>query len=344
MNVPERIANEQQLEDLLSEPSEAAVQALARVAGDVIVLGAAGKMGPSLVRMLRRASDQLGTARRIFAVSRFSRPALADALRRVGVEPIQGDLLDEDFVADLPDAESVIFMTGVKFGTSDDASSTWAVNTYVPSLICRRYRSSRILAFSTGNVYPLVPVDSGGSVETDRCDPVGEYGMSALGRERMFEYFSRRQAIPTTIIRLNYAVEMRYGVLIDLANQVWSNEAVDLSMGHANVIWQADANALALAALADADVPPCVLNVAGAEQFAVREACQQLGRLLDRQPQFAGQEAPTALLSNAGRAYERYGRPRVPLARMIAWTADWVARGQPTWDKPTHFQVRNGQF
>ena len=235
-------------------------------------------------------------------------------------------------------------MAGAKFGTSSNASATWATNVYSPSVVCRRFRTSRILAFSTGNVYPLVPIESGGSRETDLLDPVGEYGMSALGRERMFEYFSRRLEIPTTIVRLNYAVELRYGVVVDLAQQVFTNEPVDLSMGFANVIWQADANVMALCALADADVPPLIVNVAGPELLNVREVCQRFSQLFNETCRFDGDATPTALLSNSQYACARYGKPRVSLGELIDWTADWLSRGGVTWKTSTHFQVRDGRF
>jgi nucleoside-diphosphate-sugar epimerase len=342
--MPASIRDEAHLEELLSAPSQAAVEAIAKLEGDIVLLGVGGKMGPTLSRMIRRAAAAAGRAPRVYAVSRFSNAALVSQLHRDGVETIPGDLLDESFVAGLPDAANVVFMTGMKFGTADDPSATWAVNTYVPALVCRRYRHSRIVAFSTGNVYPFVPVGSRGSVESDRPEPVGEYGMSALGRERTFEFFSRRDAIPTTILRLNYAVEMRYGVLVDLARLVSVGHPIDLSMGYANVIWQGDANAMAVAALADASSPPFVVNVAGPELMDVRQTCEQFARLLDRPVTFTGTPASTALLSNGSLGHARYGRPRVPLEQLIEWAADWIRRDGVTWNKPTHFQARDGRF
>lgn len=342
--LPERIGGGEQLENLLSEPTEAVVQAMNRLEGDVLILGVGGKMGPSLARMVERALRIAGVQRRVIGVSRFSQAGLEKALQQDGIETIRGDLLDEGFVDSLPDAANVVFMTGQKFGTAADASATWAMNVYVPTLVCRRYATSRILAFSTGNVYPFVATNCGGSVETDSPQPVGEYGMSALGRERMFEFFSRRQQMPVTIVRLNYAVEMRYGILVDLAQLVLAGEPIDLTMGYANVIWQGDANALALAALADAASPPFVVNVAGPELLDVRAACEALGRLLEKPPQFTGEPAATALLSNADRAYARYGRPRVALDQLIRWTADWLRHGGTVSHKPTHFQARDGRF
>ena len=343
-DLPEQIQDDAQLEDLLSTPSPGAIDAMQHISGDVLLLGAGGKMGPSLARMLVRASNAAGIPRRVMAVSRFGTPGLSTDLNEDGIETIAGDLLDPEFVNQLPDAPHVVFMTGTKFGTSSGASATWAMNVWVPSLVCQRFRSSRILAFSTGNVYPFVPVESGGATEEEALNPVGEYGMSALGRERMFEYFSLRDSIPLSIVRLNYAVEMRYGVLVDLARKVLAGEPIDLSMGHANVIWQGDANAMVLQALADAASPPFVINVAGPEVFAVQDVCARFGELLERQVEFTGQPAANALLNNACRACEHYGLPRVSLDTIVRWTADWLRRGGTTWGKPTHFEVRDGKF
>jgi nucleoside-diphosphate-sugar epimerase len=260
------------------------------------------------------------------------------------VETIPGDLLDESFYSSLPDVPNVIAMAGAKFGTSQDPSLTWATNVYLPSLVCQKYRNSRIVAFSTGNVYALVSTDSGGSREGDRLEPVGEYPITAVGRERMYHYHSVRWRIPLSMIRLNYAVEMRYGVLVDLAQQVVRGDAVDLSMGYFNVIWQADANAMALASLADAESPPFVLNVTGPEKLRVREICQRLADCLGKEVRLHGVESATAYLNCAAKAIAKYGPVRVPAERLIHWVADWVARGQPTSGKPTHFQVRNGRF
>jgi nucleoside-diphosphate-sugar epimerase len=343
-SLPNEITTADQLEDLLSEPTAAVLNLLERVSGDVLVLGAGGKMGFSLARMLRRAADQRGDSRRILAVSRFGQPRVAERFRQHGIETIAGDLLQEGFLSALPDVPNVIFMTGMKFGSGTQAAQTWAMNVLLPARVCERFARSRFLAFSTGNVYPFVPVERGGSVETDRLEPVGEYGMSALGRERMFEYFSVRDHLPVAIVRLNYAVELRYGVLADLAWQVYRGEAIDLSMGYANVIWQADANAHAIAALADADSPPWVVNVAGPELVDVRQVCERFAERFGRPASFVNQPAPTALLNNAGIAHERYGRPRVSLDQLIRWTAHWVQHDGEYWRKPTHFQTRDGRF
>lgn len=343
-NLPEVIRDEAELEDLLSEPTEAAVKALADVDGDVILLGVAGKMGPTLARMVRRASDLADCKRRVIGVSRFSNADSRESLEAHGIETIQGDMLDEAFVDGLPDASVVIHMTGMKFGATTNPGLTWAMNTYVPALVCRRYRTSRIIAFSTGNVYPMVPVDGSGSRETDTPDPFGEYPMAALGRERMFEYFSCTYEIPTALIRLNYAVEMRYGVLVDIAQKVLSGEPIELATGHFNVIWQGDANAMTLAALADTASPPFVINVAGPEMLSTRQVAETFGRLFDRPPHFIGSESPTAYLNNGSEGHRRYGSPRVTVDQMIRWIADWLQQGKRTLGKPTHYEVRNGKF
>jgi nucleoside-diphosphate-sugar epimerase len=344
MTAPTTIRDAAHLDDLLSDPSDAAVAALRKIDGDILVLGAGGKMGPTLARMARLASDRAGVARRVIAASRFSSPQHEEDLRSHGIDTIRCDLLDEAAVAGLPDAANVIYMAGRKFGSTGDEALTWAMNCHLPAIVCRRFPQSRTVAFSTGNVYGLVPAGAGGSVETDRPHPVGEYAMSCLGRERMFEHFSRGLGVPVAIVRLNYAVEMRYGVLVDLARRVYAGEAIDVTMGYFNAIWQGDANAIALALLAHVSAPPMVINVTGPEELSVRETCETLGRLMNRAPVFTGREAPDALLSNASLMRSLFGDPRVGLSQVIAWTADWVMRGAPTLDKPTHFESRQGDF
>jgi len=342
--LPETIDDEAQLEDLLSEPSEAAVRALAAAEGDLMLLGVGGKMGPTLARMARRAAEAAGVSRRVIGVSRFSAPGCRQALEARGIETLKGDLLDEAFLAELPDVPNIVYMAGMKFGSTEDPAMTWAMNAYLPALICRRFPGSRIVAFSTGNVYPLVTVESGGAKETDPTDPLGEYAVTTLGRERMFEYFSRTLGIPVAIIRLNYAVEMRYGVLVDIAQKVLAGRPVDLATGYVNVIWQGDANAMVLAALADTACPPFVVNVAGPEILSVRRTAETFGRLFGKPPKFSGAEAATALLNDGTQGHERYGRPRVDDDRMIRWIAHWLRSGGATLAKPTHYDVRDGKF
>ena len=338
------IADEVQLDELLSEPSQRVVETLAELEGDIVVLGVGGKMGPTLARMVRRAVELTGGSRRVIGVSRFTDPAHEAALQAHGVETIRCDLLDDAEVSRLPLVPNVIFMAGRKFGSSGAESLTWAMNCLVPAAVCRHFKASRIVAFSTGNVYGLTGIGRGGSRETDVPRPVGEYAMSCLGRERVFEHFSRTRGTRVAILRLNYAVEMRYGLLVDLARRVLAGEPIDLAMGYVNVIWQADANQMALCALAHAASPPLVLNLAGPEEVSVRQASESLASALGRSATFTGAESPDALLSNGSRGWSLLGAPRVDVARLIDWTADWLGRGRATSGKPTHFESREGRF
>jgi dTDP-4-dehydrorhamnose reductase len=340
----DRIRDLDHLEDLLSEPTPGVVEAMRRLEGDVVVLGVGGKMGPSLARMAKRASDLAGVKRRVIGVSRFSSPDLPEQLQRWGVEPVTCDLLDREQLARLPDAPNVVFMAGMKFGSTGMEARTWAMNAYLPGMVCERYRGSRVVAFSTGNIYGLVPVTSGGSVETDEPQPLGDYAMSCLGRERIFEHFSRQTDQPLALIRLNYAVEMRYGVLVDLARKVLGGEAIDVSMGNFNCIWQGDANAQALRAFDHLAAPPLVLNVTGPETLSVRRVCEDYGRIMGKVPFYAGAEAGSALIGNARKATGLFGYPGVGVGQMMRWIADWVSRGGASLGKPTHFDVRDGKF
>jgi len=332
-----------ELEDRLSEPTPAVVDTMARLSGDLLFLGVAGKMGPSLARMARRASDRAGVRRRIFGFSRFSRGG-EEELRQAGIEPIRGDLLNEADVALLPEVANVVYMPGRKFGSTGDESMTWAINCYLPSLVCRRFPRARIVAFSTGNVYPFSPIASGGPTEAGPLNPVGEYGMSALGRERMFEYFSRRDGIPVAIICLNYAVDLRYGVLVDLAKKILAGESVDLSMGYFNCIWQGDANAMTLRAFDHVASPPRRFNVTGPETLSVRDVCWKLGQRLGVEPRFRGIESDTALLSNSQNTVSVLGPLNVSADMLIDWVADWIKAGGKLLDKPTHFESRDGRY
>jgi nucleoside-diphosphate-sugar epimerase len=340
----DRVRDLDHLEDLLSEPSEGVVDTVSRLDGDVIVLGVGGKMGPSLARMLRRAADAAGVKKRVIGASRFSTPGLPRQLESWGVETVACDLLDPDQVARLPEAPNVVYMAGMKFGTTGQQARTWAMNAVLPAYVGRKFRGARIVAFSTGNVYPLVPVASGGATERQEPGPVGEYAQSCLARERVFEHFSRADGTPVALIRLNYAVEMRYGVLADLAYRVLAGEPIDLSMGNLNCVWQGDANAMSVRAFAHAASPPFVLNVTGPETLSVRSVCEEIGRLVEKPVKFVGAEAPTALLSDASLSNRLFGYPRVPVRQVIAWTADWVKRGGQSLGKPTHFETRDGRF
>jgi nucleoside-diphosphate-sugar epimerase len=338
------IETEDQLERLLSEPTPGVVEVLRGLPGAVIVLGVGGKMGPTLARMARRALDSLGRRDPVYGVARFSTAGLADRLREFGVEPVAADLLDRDAVAGLPDAPNVIFMAGQKFGTTQGPERTWAMNTLVPAHAAERYAASRIVAFSTGSVYPLVPVAGGGATEETPLGPPGDYANSCVGRERIFTYFSGRNGTKIALVRLNYAIDLRYGVLVDLAQRIQAGAPIDVTMGHANMIWQRDANAQAIQCLAHAASPPFVINVTSRETFALRDLAGRVGRQLGKAPVLTGTEAPTAWFSNASRAHALFGPPTVGIDQMIAWVADWVRRGGTTWNKPTHFEVRDGQF
>ena len=330
-----------ELEDRLSEPTPAVVAALNALDGDLLILGAAGKMGPTLARMARRA---LGSARRVIAVSRFSEPTSRAALEVAGVETIAADLLDVDALLSLPDVQNIVFMAGMKFGATGNEPLTWAMNSFLPGLICQRFPSSRIAAFSTGNVYPLTPLSQGGSMETDPPGPVGEYAQSCLGRERIFQYFSNAHATPVSILRLNYAVELRYGVLCDIARKVWEGAPISVAMGAVNVVWQGDASAWALQSLALASSPATILNLAGPEQLSVRRVAEQLGKLLGREPIFEGIESTHALLSSGQKVHRALGYPTVAIEQLLEWTAEWITSGGPTSGKPTKFEVRDGKF
>ncbi|HEX7087965.1 MAG TPA: NAD(P)-dependent oxidoreductase [Vicinamibacterales bacterium] len=342
--IAERVPSVAALEELLSEPTPAAVESVRRGTGDLIVLGAGGKMGPTLARMARRAIDQAGVDRAVIAVSRFSDPEARAGLERHGIRTVSCDLLDQEAVALLPDAADVVYMAGMKFGASADPSLTWAQNCLLPAAVCRRYAGSRIAAFSTGNIYGLVPAGRGGSRESDEPGPVGEYAMSCLGRERVFQFFSTRAGTPVVLLRLNYACELRYGVLVDIARRVFAGEPIDLTMGYLNAIWQGDANAMALCALDHAASPARILNIAGLQELRVRGLAEAFGRRFGRPPVFTGTEAPDALLSNGHDTARLLGAPRVAVERMIDWIADWVMSGGPALGKPTRFEVRDGRF
>ncbi len=339
------IANVEQLDDLLSTPTAGLIDTFSRLDGDLIVLGVAGKMGPTLAWMARRAFNAAGQhKRRVLGVARFSDPARETWLRERGIETIRCDLLDLDALKGLPDVPNVVSMFAMKFGATGQEARTWAMNAFLPGLVVQKYRGSRVVVFSTGNVYALEPVTRGGSKETDALRPVGEYGMSCMGRERIVEHLSRTLGTSAAIIRLNYAVEMRYGVLLDLGRKVLAGEPIDLTMGYFNVIWQGDANAQALQAFEHVGIPPFVLNVAGPEILSVREVAQRFGALMDRPVVFRGEESPDALLNDASVSRSLFGPPRLNAARLIELTADWLLRSGPTLDKPTHFEARDGRF
>jgi nucleoside-diphosphate-sugar epimerase len=338
------IETEEELEEDLSRPGPGTAEALAGLKGDLVLLGVGGKMGPTLARMARRALDQAGSKRQVVGVARFSNPKARESLEACGVRTVSCDLFRRADVEKLPDAAAVVYMVGMKFGTTGAEAATWATNAYLPALVAERYPKLPTVAFSTGNVYPLVPVASGGAAESTPPGPLGEYAQSALGRERMFEFFSRRDGTPVVVYRLNYAIELRYGILLEIAQKVHAGVPVDVRMGHVNLIWQGDANAVALRCLPMAASPPAILNVTGPETLRVRDLALRLGELLGKKPEIRGQEAETALLNNAALAAERCGPYAVPIDLAIERVAHWVKRGGATLGKPTHYETRDGRF
>jgi nucleoside-diphosphate-sugar epimerase len=338
--LPARFDSVEALDEFLSRPSPELVDDLARLEGDILILGVAGKMGPTLARLAKNAAP----AKRVVGVARFSDPTVRSQLEFHGVETIACDLLDRHALEALPKLPNVVFAAGHKFGAKDNQALTWAMNTHVPALVAEAFRQSRIVAFSTGNIYPLTTVGRQGADESTLPAPLGEYAQSCIGRERMFEYFSQKHGTPGRLFRLNYAIDMRYGVLFDIASRIKRGEAIDVTMGHVNVIWQGDANAQVLRSLLHTTVPSTPINCTGPETLSVRWLAQQLGARLGVEPRITGQEAPTALLSDTTAAAKLFGYPRVPLGAMLDWVADWVAHDRVSFGKPTKFEVRDGAF
>ncbi len=328
----------------LLRPSEALLADMDSLDGDIIILGAGGKMGPDLCRLAWHAVNQTGSRKRIIAAARFSGPGIMEALAALGIETIKSDLLNDRQLQQLPQAENVLYLAGNKFGTTGNECFTWAMNAYLPGRVAEKYKNSRIVAFSTGNVYPMVPVTSGGAAEDQPPQPTGEYAQSCLGRERMFQYCSERHHTPVLIYRLNYANDVSYGVLSEIAKSVMNETPVDLTMGNVNVIWQGDANEMALRCLHHCSTPPKILNIAGPETASVKWLAEEFGKLFGKKPQFTGEEQSTAYLSNAAESFRLFGYPKVTLSQMISLIADWLREGGKTINKPTHFQERKGKF
>ncbi|MFJ3488649.1 NAD-dependent epimerase/dehydratase family protein [Leifsonia aquatica] len=338
-------SSENELEEALATPSAALVADLATSSGDLVVLGAGGKMGPSLSVLARRALDEAGRGSdTVYAVSRFSSDEARRRLEAERVEVVPFDLLSDRDLAELPDAPNVVFMVGAKFGAATNASWAWEVNAALPDRVARRYRDSAITAMSTGNVYPFVAPGSGGSVESDVPGPVGEYAMSCLGRERVFEFGAVTRGTRVSIVRLNYAVDLRYGVLADIGSTVLSGAPVDLTTGAVNVVWQGYANEVVLRSLGHASDAVFTVNLTGPELLSVRGIAERFGALFDREVSFVGEPASSALLNNAGRCFELFGYPTVPAGTLIEWQADWLREGLPTSGKPTKWAVRDGKF
>lgn len=344
LNLPEKIRNEEQLEELLSRPGKDAVELFSRLDGDIIFLGVGGKIGISLAMMAKRACEQAGVRKRIIGVSKFESKEVRSKLEKAGIETIDGDLLDIKFTDSLPKVKNVFYLAGMKFGSTENLSLTWAINTWLPAIVADSFRQSRIVAFSTGCVYPLVPVNSGGSKETDPPEAIGEYAQSCLGRERMFEFGSTRNKTKVTLIRLNYSVEMRYGVLVDIAMKVKNRQPVDLTMGYFNVIWQGDMNDYVLRSIEQAESPARILNITGPELLSVKETAGEFAKLFGVDLTFTGKEATTALLNNSNLAYNLYGKPKVSASQVIKWIAGWLQEDGGILGKPTHFEVRDGKY
>lgn len=336
--------NLDELEARLSEPRAGLVDDVRRLDGDIVVLGAGGKLGPSLVRLAVRAIEAAGTGAEVIAVSRYSSPEAREAMEATGARVVSADVSDDAQLQSLPDAANVVYLVGAKFGSHGHEAATWATNAYLPGRVAQRYAGSRIAALSTGNVYPLLPVAEGGATEASELGPVGEYAMSCLGRERVLSHFADTTNTPISIIRLNYAVEMRYGVLVDLARDIVAGNPIDVTTGFANVVWQGYANEVTLRSLLHADVPPFVLNLTGPETISIRQVATQLAAHLGRDVEFSGVEAPTALLSNASKCHGLFGYPDLTLDQLIGLTAAWVGGGGQLLGKPTKFQQRDGKF
>lgn len=332
------------LEQELLKPSNPLIADIRKIEGDIIILGVGGKMGPSMAKLARRAILEAGSKNRVIGISRFSEEGTREELEAEGIETFAADLLNEEQLAALPDAPNILYLAGTKFGTTGKEPFTWAMNSYLPGRVAERYKNSRIVAFSTGNVYPFVPINSGGLSEETTPAPVGEYGQSCLGRERVFQYFSERYKIPTLIYRLNYAIDLRYGVMLEIAKAVLADKPIDLTTGNVNVIWQGDANEIAIRSLLHCETPANILNVTGPETLSVKWLAEQFGLLLDKKPTFVNEIQPNALLSNASKAHKLFGYPRVTVRQMIEMTVAWLQAGGKTINKPTHFQERKGQF
>jgi nucleoside-diphosphate-sugar epimerase len=336
--------DESQLNELLASPNEATVAAVQHLGGDLLILGAGGKMGPSLARLAWRSIQTAGLPYRVHCVSRFASPEVARELTSAGIKVTSADLLQPGALDELPAAPNVIHLAGMKFGSTGNEAQIWMLNTFLPGLVARRFAASRIVALSTGNVYPFVPVSGGGATEQTPLAPRGDYAQSCVGRERMFQYGSLTHGTPVAILRLNYANDLRYGVLHDIAQHVLAGDLIDLNTGSFNAIWQGDANRVILQSFRICASPARILNLTGPETISVRWVAEQFGQKFGREPVFSGSEGSDALLSNAAECQCLFGYPRVSVLQMIEWTAQWVQQGGRSLAKPTHFETRDGKF
>lgn len=338
--LPDSIANEAMLEDMLSRPSDALVETLAKLDGDITILGVGGKMGPSLARMAKRAAPD----KRVIGVARFSDPGLRVQLEADGIETVMCDLLDEEAVNALEKTANMVFMAGRKFGSDGNQPLTWAMNTHVPAIVAQAFKHARIAVFSTACVYSFADVNGSGAVECDRLTPPGEYANSCIGRERMFEYFADVHGTKVALLRLSYAIDLRYGVLHDIGKAVLEGTPVQLDSGHCNIIWQRDANDIALRSLALADNPAVPLNLSGPTVVRVRDLAMAFGTLFGKEPIFQSSEQPQAWIIDTAKQQELYGAPEVDVQTMVKWVAGWLNQGGRTLGKPTHFEVRDGAY
>lgn len=333
-----------ELEEYMTRPSKELIEEMKNLDGDIMVLGVSGKMGPSLAKLAKRAVDQAGLSKRVIGVARFSDGSLQDELRAAGVETIKADLLDENQLHSLPNIKNIIYMIGTKFGTVGNEPYTWAMNTYLPGRVAEKFKNSRIVAFSTGNVYPFTSVLTNDCTEDVQVGPIGEYAQSCLGRERVMSYFSKKNQTKLLLFRLNYAIDLRYGVLLEIAKSVYQGNPIDVTMGNVNVIWQGDANEYAIRSIMYTGIPAKILNVTGPETLSVRWLAKEFGKRMNKKPLFTGTENPTALLNNASKAHKLFGYPRVSIIEMVDMITNWVVNDGQTMNKPTHFQEREGAF
>lgn len=332
------------LEQELLHPSKDLINDIAKIKGDIILLGIGGKMGPSMGKLAVDAVKAAGIQKRIIGASRFSDPKSREELEVIGIETIACDLLDDEQLQALPDVENVIYLAGNKFGTTGKEGFTWAMNAYLPGRVAEKYKNSNIVAFSSGNVLPFVPVTSGGVSEESVPEPIGEYAQSCLGRERVFEYFSQKNNTPILIYRLNYAVDFRYGVIMEIAKSVLNEKDIDLRTENVNVIWQGDANEIAIRSLLHCQAPAKILNVTGPEILSIRWIANQFGAIFNKVPKFIHEPHGTALLNNASECHRIFGYPKVTVREIINITATWLQQGGEEFGKATHFQEREGKF
>lgn len=338
------ITTEKELDELLSEPTPGLVEFMKNLEGDILILGTGGKVGHTMARMAVRAVEASGVSRKIIGVDTFPSDGVRKALDKLGVETHKADLMKPGALDALPDAENVLYMVGFKFGSTGAEWNTWAINVYLTGLCAQRYKKSRIVSFSSGNIYPFLPVASGGATEETPVEPVGEYAMTTLGRERMFDYVANHEGTKVLQFRLNYAAELRYGIVHDVATKVWNGAPLDVSMGHVNVVWQGYVCNVALQCFGLAASPSSILNIAGPETVSVRWMAERLGSIMGKKPNIVGVESPNALLNNSAPCHKLFGYPQVSIETMIEWVAHWVASGGASLGKPTHYETRDGKF